>query len=93
MLHGMLTHCDGIERLRVMAYLCVPAIMIELWTRQREIGEEDENDMEDTSSYEKSGVQLAQLCLEDPVLVMLPAGSGLVTALLVMVNSLAHEIL
>jgi len=27
--------------------------------KKREIGDEDENDMEDTSSYEKSGVRLA----------------------------------
>ena len=35
------------------------AMMIELWTRRREMGDEDENDMEDTSGYEKPGVQLA----------------------------------
>jgi hypothetical protein len=33
-------------------------MMVELWTKKREIGDEDENDMEDTSSYEKSGVWL-----------------------------------
>jgi len=33
--------------------------MVELWTRKREMGDEDENDMENMSSYEKSGVQLA----------------------------------
>jgi len=32
---------------------------VELWTRKREMGDEDENDMEDMSGYEKSGVQLA----------------------------------
>jgi hypothetical protein len=31
-------------------------MMVELWTRKREMGDEDENDMEITSSYEKSGV-------------------------------------
>jgi len=30
--------------------------MVELWTRKSEMGDEDENDMEDTSGYEKSGV-------------------------------------
>jgi len=35
------------------------AMMVELWTRKREKGDEDENDMEDTSRYEKSGVRLA----------------------------------
>jgi len=34
-------------------------MIIELWTRKREMGDEDENDMENTSGYEKSGVQLA----------------------------------
>jgi len=32
---------------------------VELWTRKREMEDEDENDMEDMSGYEKSGVQLA----------------------------------
>jgi len=31
-------------------------MMVELWTRKREIGDEDENEMDDTSRYEKSGV-------------------------------------
>jgi hypothetical protein len=31
-------------------------MMVELLTRKREMGDEDENDMENTSSYEKSGV-------------------------------------
>jgi hypothetical protein len=30
--------------------------MLELWMRKREMGDEDETTMEDTSSYEKSGV-------------------------------------
>jgi hypothetical protein len=34
-------------------------MMVELWTRKTEMGDEDENDMEDTSGYEKSGVRLA----------------------------------
>jgi hypothetical protein len=34
-------------------------MMVELWTRKREMGDEDKNDMENTSSYEKSEVQLA----------------------------------
>jgi len=34
-------------------------MMVELWTRKREMGDEDENDMEDTSSYGKAGVRLA----------------------------------
>jgi len=34
-------------------------MMVELWTRKREMGDEDENVVEDTSGYEKSGVRLA----------------------------------
>jgi hypothetical protein len=33
--------------------------MVELWTRKREIGDEDENDMDNTSGYDKSGVRHA----------------------------------
>jgi len=31
-------------------------MMVEMWAGNREMGDEDENDMEDTSGYEKSGV-------------------------------------
>jgi len=34
-------------------------MMLELWTRKREMVGEDGNDVEDMSGYEKSGVQLA----------------------------------
>jgi hypothetical protein len=34
-------------------------MMVELWTRKREMGDEDENIMENPSGYEKSGVRLA----------------------------------
>ena len=37
--------------------LCFP-IMVELWTKKREMGDEVENDVEDTSVYEQSGVRL-----------------------------------
>jgi hypothetical protein len=33
-------------------------MIVELWTRKREMGDEDENDVI-TSGYEKSGVRLA----------------------------------
>jgi len=33
--------------------------MFELWTRKREMGDEDENDGEDMSGNEESGVPLA----------------------------------
>jgi len=40
-------------------------MMVELWTRMREMGDEDENDVEDSCGYEKSGVLLARLGWED----------------------------
>ena len=40
-------------------------MMVELWTRKREMGDEDESDMDDTSSYEKSRVRLGLLGLEE----------------------------
>jgi hypothetical protein len=75
-------------------------MMIELGTRKREMGDEDKNDMEDTSGYEKYGVRLAWLGLEeawlrleDLVSVLLHAGSGLLPAVSGMVNWLAYVIL
>jgi hypothetical protein len=50
------------------------------------MGDEDENDMEDMSGYEKSGPELAGLGLEAIVSVLLPAGSGLIPAISGMVN-------
>ena len=35
------------------------AMMFEMRMRKRVMGDEDENDVEDTSRYEKSGVRLA----------------------------------
>jgi len=34
-------------------------MMVELWMRKREMGDKDENDMEDMSGPEESGVRLA----------------------------------
>jgi len=34
-------------------------MMVEMWMRKREMGDEDENNVEDTSGYEKSVVRLA----------------------------------
>jgi len=42
-------------------------MMVELWARKREMVDEDENDVEDTSGPEKSGVRLACLGVEDLV--------------------------
>jgi len=68
-------------------------MMVELWTRKREMGDEDENDMEDTSGYEKPGVRLATLGWEDLVSVLVRTGLELVPAISGMVNWLAHRIL
>jgi len=68
-------------------------MMVELWTRKREMGDEDENNVEDRSGYEKSRVRLAWLGLEDLISVYLHAGSLQVPAILGMVNWLAHKIL
>jgi len=68
-------------------------MIVELWTRMREVRDEDENDMEDTSGYWKAGEQLAWLGLEDLVSVILPARSGIVPALSGIANWLAHDIL
>jgi len=48
--------------------------------REREMGDEDGNDMEDTRRYEKSWVRLASLGLEDLISGFLPARSGVVPA-------------
>jgi len=40
-------------------------MMVEWWPRKREMGDEDVNDMEDMSGYEKSAVQLVSLRGED----------------------------
>ena len=34
-------------------------MIVELWTRKREMGDDDKNNVQDTSRYEKSGVQLS----------------------------------
>ena len=60
--------------------------MVEVWTRKREMRDEDESDMGDTSSYEKFGVQQPWLGLEDLVWVLLPAILYLVPAVSGMVN-------
>jgi len=61
--------------------------------RKREIGDEDGNDMEDTSRYENSRVRHAWLGWEDLVSVFLPAASGVVPAVSGKVYLLAHGIL
>ena len=68
-------------------------MMVELWMRKREMGDEKENDIEDTNGPAESWVRLACLGFEDLILVLLPAWSGIVPAVSGMVNLLAHEIL
>jgi hypothetical protein len=50
------------------------------------MGNEDGNNMEDTSGYEKSGVRLARLVLEYLVSLFLQTGLGVVPAVSGMVN-------
>jgi len=69
------------------------AMMVEMWMRKREMGDEDENNVEHKSGYEKSGVRPAWLGWEDLVSVLLHAGWGLVPAVSGMVTWLAHELL
>jgi len=54
---------------------------------------DDANNTVDASGFEKSGVQLAWLGLEDLVNVFLPSGLGVVPAVLGMVQRFAPEIL
>jgi len=54
--------------------------------------DEDENNIENTSRYEKSGVPLAWLGLEELISVLLPSRSELVPAVSAMVNWLEQEI-
>jgi len=68
-------------------------MMVEVWTRKREMGDGDENGMENTSGYEKPGVQHAWLGIEDLASVWLPNRSGVLPAVSSMGNWLAHEIL
>jgi hypothetical protein len=63
-----------------------------LW-HERNMGDEDMDIMEETSRYETAGVQHARSSVEALLLVVLPAKSGLVLAVLGMVNWLAPEIL
>jgi hypothetical protein len=53
---------------------------------EREMGDEDENDMEDTSGYGKSGVRLASFGLRDLILVFLTAGSEVIPAVSRIIN-------
>jgi hypothetical protein len=64
-----------------------------LWTKKREMGDEDENNVENTRRYEKSGVWLVWLDWEDLMSVLWHTGSVLIPVILGMVNWLAHEII
>jgi len=68
-------------------------MMIELWTRMGEMGDNDGNDVDEISGYEKSWVRLDWLGWEDHVWMILRAWSGLVFAVSGMVNWLTHKIL
>jgi len=68
-------------------------MMIEVRIWKTEMGDEHENDLENTSGYGKSGVWLSSLHWEDIIFVLLHVQSRYVSAVLWMVNWLTHEIL
>jgi hypothetical protein len=61
-------------------------MVVELYAKKREMGEEDEYNVEDTSGYATSGVRLAWLGLDDLRLLKLHAGSERIPAVSGMVN-------
>jgi hypothetical protein len=61
MMPSVLTHNHGMEIQEGMTELFVLVMMIELWTKKREMGDDDEDDMEDTGRYENTGVLLASI--------------------------------
>ena len=93
MLYSVSTHDHNMEEKERDDLTVYSAMIVELWTRKRELGDEDENDVEDMNGYEKSGVRPAWLGCEDLVWVIFDAGSGLIPAVLGMVNLPIHEIL
>jgi len=76
---------------RVDLTLC-SAMMVELWSGKREMGDEDENHVDDTSGYETSGEQHAPTGLRRPGIREITWRSGLVPAVSEIVSSLAHKI-
>ena len=46
---------------------CCSEMMVGLWTRKRDMEDDDENDVLDTSGYEISGATLARMGREDLV--------------------------
>jgi len=55
--HGVnsLSWDEEIEREDIASYA---VMMVELWTRKRDMGHEDETNVEDTSGYDKSWLRL-----------------------------------
>jgi hypothetical protein len=66
MRYSVLTHGHHRERYRGMTYLCVLEMMVQLWTRKREMGDQDENDTVVTREYEISGGTPCQIRLGRP---------------------------
>jgi len=69
------------------------AMMAELWMRNREMGDEDANAVDNTNGYETSVLHVALLSCKDFESVLLHTRSALEPALPGMVNSLTHQIL
>jgi len=59
MLYSVSTHDHNMEEKERDDLTVYSAMIVELWTRKREMGDEDENDVEDMNGYEKSGVRPA----------------------------------
>jgi len=68
-------------------------MMVEFWTRKRELGVVDENDVEYSSEYEKSGIQLVWLGWDDVLAASLHAGSWLIPTISGMLNCLTNTML
>jgi len=66
-------------------------MMVELWTRQGEMGDDDGNHVENLSGYQKSGVRLAWLRGEYLIRVLLHTGSVFIPAVSEMVSWPAHD--
>jgi len=69
------------------------AIMVQLWKRNKVREDNDKNNEEDTSRYEKSVVSHAWMGCEDLLSVTLHAESGLIPTLLGVVHWFAHYVL
>jgi hypothetical protein len=59
MLYSLSPHDHNIREIERDDLRLDSAMMVELWTRKRQMGDEGENDVEDMIEYQISGVPLA----------------------------------